>query len=287
LAVFLPIGIKISGKEYVFVSFNDVTEKNKSQEELKKSYEKLKEFDELKTEFLSMTSHELKTPLTPIKSQLQRIMSKELPKDELKEALKMISRNTNRLEGLINEVLELSRLQSKKFILVKKSSRIKEVVSNVVNTMSSLAEDRHINIKVKLAKLPDIQIDKNRVEQVLINLMDNAIRHGRPKNIDIIAKKTGNFIKLCVHDDGKGISEEDKPHLFELFYQGKEVRGLHIGVGLGLSIAKSITEAHGGSINFKSQLNKGTEFCLFLPVKSKRLKTDKAYKLQERGISER
>ncbi len=273
--------LKILGKKYVLVAFKDITEKLRNQEDLKKSYEKLKELDLMKTEFLSMSSHELKTPLTPIKAQLQRIIGHEMPKSEIDSSLEIVLRNELRLEKLINDILEISRLESKKLVLDIKEVNILEVIHHVIDTIRPIIRDKNIKVKLSLEGIPKIKADHYRIEEVFINLLDNSIRHGKPKNITISASKLKDSIKICIKDDGKGISKEEQENLFNLFYQGKQARNIHVGAGLGLKISKGIIEEHGGEIWAESELGKGTLFCFTLPIKPKELKASKSIKKKE------
>ncbi len=267
-------GMLQNGKKVVLEVFKDITEERKMNEELKQSYEKIKELDKMKTEFLSMVSHELKTPLTPIRIQLQRLLSKEMPREESHAALSMVLRNALRLEHLINDVLDISRLQSKRLYLNSEKFNFRELAEKVISTYEENAKSHGISLKLEFPQRLFVDADRFRLEQVLINLIDNAIRHGQPKNIIVSGDKNTTMMHFSVADDGKGISIGDQKHLFELFYQGKEVRGMYIGSGLGLPICKGIIEAHGGRIKVKSILGKGTTVSFTLPLKPlKPLKT--------------
>ena len=265
-------------KKYLNLYERDITLMKKTEkiikreEEHKLEIEKLKEIDELKTQFLSMASHELKTPLTPIRSQLQRLLSLNLPSEEIKSSLEMILRNSFRLEGLIDDLLEISRIESKKIRLIKQKSSIAKIIKNSIGTMLPYAKDNDIEIITEIEdKIPLINLDLDKIERVMINLLKNAVRHSRAKKIIISAEKKKNRIMVCVKDDGIGISKDDISHLFELFFINRKVYSTSEGTGLGLPICKGIVEAHHGKITVKSELGKGAEFCFYLPF-SKRPK---------------
>ena len=243
---------------------------------LQESYEKLKGLDKLKTQFLSFVSHELRTPLTPIRGQLQRLLSKELGKKERRESVEMILRNTIRLDKLINDVLEVSRIESKRLKLAPRKFDLKQVITEVLETMNPLAKEYNVNLKLELGPFShELSIDQDRLKQVFINLIDNAIKHGQPKNVIVKTKKGGGSLTTQVVDDGKGIPREDIPHLFEQFYVGKEEKYIHKGAGLGLPICQGIVEGHGGKISVKSMMGQGTTFTIQLPFKTKSLYTSK------------
>ena len=256
-------------------SLNILEDIEEGREKLKESYKKLKELDLLKTQFLSFASHELRTPLTPIRSQLQRMLGKELPKNERKDSLKMVLRNVVRLDKLINDVLDISRIESKRLKILKQKEDINKLINHVIETMDPFAKTQGIKIKTSLKKVPKAMFDKYRLNQVLINLIDNAIKHSKTKEIIIESKKKGKDVIVCVKDKGGGISSEEQKHLFELFFVGKEDLYIHKGAGLGLSICQGIIKEHDGKIWVNSKVGKGTTFCFSLPIKSKKLNKEK------------
>jgi signal transduction histidine kinase len=241
-------------------------------EDVEESREKLKELDKLKTEFLSTVSHELRTPITPIKSQVQRLIEKNLPRKERKEALEMVLRNTVRLDRLIMDVLEISRIQSKKLTIYKRKDNILQLVQDNIKTMSPIAKEAGITLdfisKCRSKKDLSVYIDRDRITEVLINLIDNAIKYSGSQKITVrlICNEHGAEIKVI--DYGVGIPEDEQPRIFESFFRGR--RGLEIrpeGTGLGLSICKGIIESHGGKMWMESRVGQGTTFSVIIPKK--------------------
>lgn len=228
---------------------------------------KEKEADIQKTEFISAISHELRTPITPIKAQTQRMLSSEIGKEEQKEALEIILRNTKRLDRLIQDLLEMNRIRSGKFSILKKREDINAIILESIASLEGLAKDNQTSIKFVKGKIPIINLDRDRILEVVINLMDNAIKYGGGE-IEIETKREGNYIKISVKDNGVGIPENEQEKIFSPFYRGKkeEIRKFE-GTGLGLSISKAIVEAHRGKIKVKSEMGKGTEFRVILPVR--------------------
>jgi PAS domain S-box-containing protein len=275
--------VKLFGKMYVLLSFRDITERKEADEKLRNAYEKLKELDSMKAVFLSMVSHELKTPLTPIKSQLQRVISDGMSKDEINDSLNIVLRNAIRLEKLINDVLETSRIESKRFVLDKIKMNLSDIIRHSVSTISSFAKEKNTKIKLDADDTLFMVGDPYRIEEVMINLLDNAIRHGKPKNIKISVKKLDNIFLVGVKDDGTGVHKEEKENLFKSFYRGKEKERGYAGAGLGLAISRGIITGHGGKIWVESEFGKGATFYFTLPIKAKHLKIKRDSKIKEEG----
>ncbi|PIZ50901.1 hypothetical protein COY27_05455 [Candidatus Woesearchaeota archaeon CG_4_10_14_0_2_um_filter_33_13] len=250
-------------------TLNILDDVEEARKKLKDSYVKLKGLEQLKTQFLSFASHELRTPLTPITAQLQRLLSQDLPKKERIASLDMVLRNVTRLDRLINDVLDISRIESKRLKLAKSKNDLNEDLVLIISTATPLATNQGMKLIYTPTKLPKFMYDKYRIQQVLTNLIDNAIKHSAGKNITISAKLKRDKINVCVKDDGEGIKEEDFKHLFELFYVGQEGQFHAKGAGLGLSICKGIVEEHGGKFTVNTRIGQGSMFCFTLPFVQK------------------
>ena len=242
-------------------------------EDISELNEKLKELDKLKDEFLNMTSHELKNPLTPVISYLDMLTKGSLgelsPKQ--KEALDIILRNTERLKRLIFDILDIAKLESKRMKFDMQKVDIVKIIKNSINDMQPFAEEKKIKIMGKIGRLPTSIGDENRLQQVLTNLLNNAIKfsHERGK-ISVRAQKNGNKIIIGVKDNGVGIGKKDLPNMFKKFYQAPTNIQRKSGTGLGLAICKGIIEAHRGKIWVGSKLGKGAKFSFTLPIKQAR-----------------
>jgi len=245
----------------------DITEIKHLAEKLEWAYEELKMLDRMKDEFLSMTSHGLKTPLTTVTSVVRMMLDKEFGKltKKQEDALGIISRGIERLRGLVEKILEISRLESGRMELRKEKSQLAPLVQDVVKRMKPSATLKKISIIQRMAKLPPVEADRERVAEVLVCLIGNAIKltpeGGR---VDIAAKREGDHVLIEVKDNGKGIAPEDMPKLFTKFFQADTSIP---GTGLGLSICRMLVEAHGGKIWCESELGKGSTFSFTLPVK--------------------
>ncbi len=244
--------------------FRDITER-------KEAEEKMRKIDQMKSEFLSNVSHELRTPLQSISGFTKLILNGKVPDpDTQQEFLQIIDRETGHLGNLINSLLDLSRLESGRFQVNKQLVPIRDIITDSVMSFHTLARDKGISLNEDIpAALSKMEIDGERIRQVVINLVSNAIKYSDPGgSVDVKVGQNKEDLIIQVSDRGIGISRESLNHLFERFYRGEnEVdRG---GTGLGLYITKQIIEAHGGHINVESKLGEGSTFNLTLPFNDK------------------
>jgi len=236
---------------------------------LAKTDEERGKIDRAKTEFLSITSHELRSPMTPMRAQLQMLIGEYFGKisTEQRESLEIVLRNTERLDGIIQDFLEISRIEAArlKFNFIKTS--LESYVKQVVEEMKSFMPEKKIQILLDMEKLPVIEVDPDRVMQVLRNLLNNAIKFSKDngKIIVKIAVK-GKFVYFIVKDGGIGIKKEEQVRLFEPFYQAGGMYDRKVGgTGLGLAICKGIIQSQNGRIWFDSEYGKGTTFYFTIP----------------------
>ncbi len=259
-ATVLLTKVKIGKKIFLQATVRDITEQ-------KRMEEKAKESEIMKTEFITAISHELRTPITPIKSQIQRMLSTKLDKEEQKDSLEIVLRNTIRMDMLIQDLLEISRIKAGKFDIFRKREDLNELVSEAIADLSSFARERNTIINFEKGKIPKINMDKNRIIEVITNIIDNAIRYGKGK-ILIETKKENQNILIKIKDNGRGIPRRDTEKIFSPFYRGRRAETQkYEGAGLGLSICKRIIGAHRGKIWFDSKIGKGTTFFIKLPIK--------------------
>lgn len=259
-------------------------------QELIETNHKLEKLERLKSEFISIVSHELRTPLTSIKNSLDILMSGRC--GEITQAadkfLSMAMRNVQRLSGIINDLLDLSKIEAGKMDFNFAPTNINTVIGYVKSALSEVAKTKGLNLITSEAEnLPDITADAQRLEQVLTNLVSNAIKF-TPENKtikissslvnskdiminkyfkDSIKLKDGNYVEVCVEDEGIGIAEKDLLHAFDKFAQIENSLSRKAGgTGLGLPIAKQLLEAHRGAIWCDSELHKGSKFYFVIPV---------------------
>jgi PAS domain S-box-containing protein len=256
--------------------FHDVTEERKRQNNLKKAYEELKKLDQLKNVFLSMTSHELKTPITPIKSQSETLLTEltgKLNKSQ-KESVEMILRNTNHLDGLLSDILDIAKLEANQLQMFPEKTDLKPIFSNIIKDIEQTAHQKNLTISYKIEKLPIIMIDSKRFKQVLLNLLGNSIKYTPPNGkIRVYAKQQNKQIIVSVTDNGMGIAPNMMTKIFDKFVQASpSYKQKQKGTGLGLSVCKGIVTKFGGKIWAESKgLNKGSSFHFTIPIKNKKL----------------
>ena len=235
--------------------------------------QKLK-FDELKTDFLVVAAHELKTPLAPSLIQAQMLLGGSLGSltDKQKKSINIIFKNMKHLNVLITNILSDSKMQVGEFKVKTEKGRLDECLKDSISTMKPLADKKGVALTVKIPALPEISFDVQRVRQVLINLLDNAIaftKRGGKITIETVKRKDN--ILVSVEDTGIGIPKKAIPKMFTSFYQVESsLTRVHKGSGLGLAICKSIIEQHGGKIWVESELRKGSTFYFTLPLKSQK-----------------
>jgi len=241
--------------------------------ELEKANEDLRRLDNLKSIFVSSVSHELRTPLTVIKEFISLTLEGHggtLTEDQ-REYLGIAHKNILRLTNLIDTLLDFSRIESGKGLQLKlEPARLIEVVEDASMTLAHVFEEKRMTFENRLdPDIPQVLIDRNRLVEVLINLINNGIKFtpaGGRITIDTrgLTEKR-DYLRVVVSDTGIGIPPEDLPKVFDRFYQGQST-GISMGSGLGLAITKEIIEGHQGSIRAESRLGSGTSFVFTLPL---------------------
>lgn len=250
----------------------DINER-KQAENLRTEKERLEYASKAKSEFLASMSHELRTPLNAILgfSELmkQGIAGKLNEKQE--HYIENILISGKFLLNLINDILDLSKVEAGKIELVMESISLPLTIEETISLIKERAARRNVNIKKELSpELEFIEVDKQRFKQVLFNLIDNAIKFSGPQGglVTITTKKAGDNVEISVSDKGIGIKPEDIGKLFQKFQQiNPEISGKYGGTGLGLAICKQIVELHGGRIMADSKYGEGSRFTFILPLK--------------------
>jgi len=225
--------------------------------------------DKSKSEFLSITSHELRTPITPLKVQLQMLQQEYFGTitDQQKESLEVILRNTERLNKIIEDFLEISRIEAARLKFVFRQTNISILIKEIVDFMNGFAQQKNITLLITCGALPSIEIDPDRISQVLRNLIHNAIKFSPDGScIEIDAQEKKDHIQFSVKDRGIGLTADDQIRVFEPFYQvnGSLSRKFG-GTGLGLTICRGIIEAQKGKIWVESKPSVGSTFYFTVP----------------------
>ena len=268
--------IRIGDREYMELLLYDISKQKKAEFLIKEQLDKLKELDEIRKNLIIGVSHELKTPLVSVCGGTELLLDQyngELG-NEVKEIINLIGNGGNRLKGLVNRLLDVSRLEENKLKLEKSKSNLSEIIEESIKEMTYAIRRRNLILELKIPQLLYLKIDRMRIQQVINNLLSNAIKNTPPKGKIIIElHKKGNGIILTVKDTGVGLTKKEKELLFTRFGkierhgQGLEDTDIQ-GSGIGLFISRELIKLHGGVILVESPgRNKGSTFTVKLPVK--------------------
>jgi signal transduction histidine kinase len=233
--------------------------------------EQLKELERLKSQFLSLVSHELRTPLSSIKASAEVLLS-TAPEDAAEAQIRLlrnIDRSSDRLGALITDLLDLTRLEGGRLELHRERIDLRSVAEEALATVRPLADGRRQKLGVSYdSESCDVDGDRRRLEQIALNLLTNAVKYGRigGRIWLMVHRAPDQTVRLEVRDDGPGIRESDQRLVFERFYRldTDETRRV-TGTGLGLPIARALTELHGGRIELRSEAGRGSTFVVTLP----------------------
>ncbi len=259
--------------------FNDITEKiemEKAQRKLDTQQlvvEELKRIDQLKDEFISVVAHELRTPMTPLKSSVEMMLDGSLGELTPRQIdfVQMMARNIDRLASFTTEILSLSRLEAGRYAINPGIIAIRTTLEPVIDLLQSKAQLKASSLSLDIDLGLTAFADADALAQVLTNLVNNALVHtGEGTVITISCKKLDDkFLEISVVDNGPGIPEEALPYLFDKFYQSQRQSGPgYQGTGIGLALCKKLVEAMGGSIGVESKVGEGTTFRFTLPAMS-------------------
>ena len=238
--------------------------------QLQQAYDQLRELDQLKDEFISLVSHELRTPLHIIGGFLQLLIDDKISDPAIRQdCLIRVADQTAQMRRQVEELLDLSRIESGRLTIDKVPLSLSSLIEDVVTNLKGMAEEKGVTLEAALLpSLPLVEADNQRLEQVITNLVHNGIKFTPPPGrVTVAAEAINGEVVIRVTDTGPGISPEALPRLFERFYQADDTstsrRG---GMGIGLYISKRIVEAHGGRIWVKSEVGRGSTFYVGLPL---------------------
>jgi signal transduction histidine kinase len=237
-----------------------------------RSVEEVAKANKMKSEFVSIASHQLKTPLAEINWEVELLLIKQGQglNEKQKEIVNSIGKSNERMARLVNDLLDVARIEQRRFTLVKEKTNILELVERVVENHRILARANNVEIKISKPKeLPEAYVDRRRTKVALENLLSNAIKYIKRKGLVRVSvvEKSGSIV-ICVEDNGIGIPRREQNKIFEKFFRSTNIARYQVaGTGLGLYIAKNIVEQGGGRIWFKSKEGEGTTFCFSIPLK--------------------
>lgn len=259
----VKVKFNFSNETKYVVTFNNVT--------YEIELEKLKQLDKMKTEFVANISHELRTPLTAIKAYTETLLNMEVDRESQREFLETVYEQSERLESLLNDLLDFTLIESGTMELEYSEFDLCELIKEVVENLKQLAEKYKVKINVNCESI-SISADKRRIKQAIHNLVDNSIKFSdkskEERYVNISVEKKEENLSIIIEDNGIGISQEDKEKIFEKFYRGDRSLTYEVpGTGLGLTIVQEIIKLHGGKINVNSTLGEGTTFELVIPYR--------------------
>ncbi|MGC8820978.1 MAG: sensor histidine kinase [Fervidobacterium sp.] len=263
-SLFFSVSVKeveLLGERKILVNIRNITSE--------KEVQKLRELDKIKTNFIANISHELRTPLAAIKAYTETLLSMPMNEEESKEFLKIVYNQSLRLEELLNDLLDFSQLESHAMKIIKENVVLCDIIKISVETVLNMAREKGVNINYDCPQL-EIRCDKKRLQQVLVNLLTNAVKFSDPRKeekiVNVSIREKENDLEITVEDNGIGIPEDKTDKIFEKFYRvDNELTYSVPGTGLGLAIAKEIVEMHGGKISVESKLGEYTKFIVSLP----------------------
>ncbi len=273
IANILAIAIE-SARYYQRIQTFNTTLNHKVREataELRQSNAKLRKLDEVKDDFISMASHQLRTPLTSVRGYLSMILEGDMGKisENQRRILSEAYISSKRMAFLISDFLDVSRLQTGKFELQKSPTRLDEVLQSEISQLEIAASARDIKLSYSPpATLPEMSCDKNKLRQVMMNMIDNAIFYSHAGgSVEIELHQQRGNVYFTVRDHGIGVPRTEQMKLFGKFFRGSNARKVRPdGTGIGLYMARKVVLAHGGSIIFESKENKGSTFGFRIPI---------------------
>ena len=233
--------------------------------ELEMVTRELKEMDENNMKFIGIASHELKTPLTAIKANIDFILSEKEGKisENLKSYLVTIQRNTNRIQMRMDQMLDLSRMKSNRLFFNREPILLAEVIGGYISEVTPV--EKHLSVQAGISQDLLVYADRNALHDIFINLLSNAFKFTPDGGqVSVLASRQDRSILFEIKDSGVGIPEDKLQMIFDEFYQVEG--GKYGGTGLGLAIAKRLVEEQGGNIWVESQLGKGSAFYFTLPL---------------------
>lgn len=273
----LSLGIQ-NAKAYEKTQKFNITlkaEVNRATRELRAANEKLQELDKAKDEFISLASHEIRTPIATLEGYVSILNNPKLPQGDRKVMIERAYEGVERLSTLAKDLLDVSRIEQKRMKLNKEMVRLESIITRSLDGFELQANDKKIYLKYKKPEraLPQVYIDQDRIGEVFNNLIGNAIKFTHKGGITVTTEKKGDEILVSVSDTGAGIPKESIDHIFEKFYQAETASSVlnneKGGTGLGLYITRHIVEIHGGKIWLESKIHKGTTFYFTIPINKK------------------
>jgi signal transduction histidine kinase len=248
--------------------------------ELEKAYQELQALDRAKTEFISIASHQLRTPLGAMRGYLSMLINGDFGVlgSEAQRASQEVYQASLRLLKLSNDLLNVSQIESGKVALNYETVSVLDLINNILEPLKIEAKEKKVKLKVEADKdLPSIEIDADKIRQVLMNIIDNAIKYSQAGQVNIILSSDKKNLLIEIKDSGPGLSADDIDNLFRSFFRGQSGKELHpAGSGLGLYVAKKFVDQHYGCLWAESPgVGQGSSFFIELPIKKSKKKSQR------------
>ena len=246
-----------------------VRELAKTNEQLQQANAQLREIDHQRAKFFNIVSHELRTPFTPIRGYIDLLRDGAMGELQplQKQAIDIIADNLHSALRLLDDLLDLSKLKASGITLSPELMSVKTLIDEVVKSGRAYVENSEIAFVADVANdLPPVHGDKGRLKQVILNLLNNAVKFTDAGSITLLARVEESMIIIGVKDTGAGLLPEEIPQVFNEFWQSDDIRGTGIGTGLGLAISRYLVQAHGGKIWLDSEKGIGTTVSFSLPI---------------------
>lgn len=270
-SVWIPIISPLSLLVFIWVLFigYQALKIEQAHEKLKQDQNYLAELEQLKNNFVSLISHDLKTPIAKIQAVLDRVLSQGPLTAELQTDLLSLKDYSEELNRYIQSILKVLRVESREFKILKETADINGIIENVITRLQPLAHSKKIRIETELEPMFLIELDVTLMTEVFLNIIENAIKYTpNGGHVKIKSYETENDVFVQVSDSGEGISREDQDLIWKKFVRGKSQDHKTKGTGLGLYLVKYFIELHGGRISFTSDPTKGTTFFVQLPLET-------------------
>lgn len=266
LPAFSPIALALIAY-VVFIGYQLSMRENQTWR-LEQEKKLLSELDQLRNNFVSLISHDLKTPIAKIQAICDRLLAGQVTED-VRDGLGSLRRESSELHRYIQSILQVSRLESSQVQVRKEATDLNEVVEKVVGQLRGLADDKRQELHIDLEPMFSIEVDGVLIHEVVLNLVENAIKYTpNDGRIEVMTQEVDDRVIFAVKDNGPGVPSEDREHLFEKFFRGTAHKSAIKGTGLGLFLVKYFIELHGGEVFLESDLGKGTRVGFTLPLQA-------------------
>lgn len=257
-ATIIPVNLASEAEHGLIVLFYDITE--------------IRRLEKVRTDFVANASHELRTPVTALKGFTETLLDGALEdRATLIHFLEIMHEESERLDSIVGDILQLSRLEQRADRMNLEPVNVKEVVRSVYHILDQKAENKHIDLRLDVIDDLTICYDHDTLKQILLNLIGNAILYNHEYGyVEVSIAQVNQEAQICIKDNGIGIKDHEQKRIFERFYRVDKARSRNSGgTGLGLSIVRHMIENTGGNITLESQLNRGSTFCVYLPIDKK------------------